>query len=208
MEKVVIIINGNGGVGKDTLCDFAGKRYRVTNISAITPIKEIAERYGWHGEKDAKSRKFLADLKKTFVEYNDLPYEYLKREYEKFLHDNSEILFVHIREGNEIEKFRQYVTVPCVTLLIKRECVLQSWGNSSDDNVEDYDYDYTYHNDKTLRQAPNDFGKLVDNILRDVLKKRSKNNYEISNYLFPQNRLESTISNWHIQNKKLLQKGI
>lgn len=36
MKKIVIIINGNGGVGKDTLCDFAAEKYKVTNVSAIT----------------------------------------------------------------------------------------------------------------------------------------------------------------------------
>ena len=42
MRKAVIIINGNGGVGKDTLCEFAGAAYRTQNISSVTPIKEIA----------------------------------------------------------------------------------------------------------------------------------------------------------------------
>ena len=46
MEKIVIIINGVGGAGKDTLCDLASKHYKVKNISAITPIKEIAQKCG------------------------------------------------------------------------------------------------------------------------------------------------------------------
>ena len=29
MEKLVVIINGTGGAGKDTLCELAGHRYRV-----------------------------------------------------------------------------------------------------------------------------------------------------------------------------------
>ena len=49
--KVVIIINGHGGTGKDTLCGFAGKNYRTVNVSSAEPIKEIARRYGgWQGE--------------------------------------------------------------------------------------------------------------------------------------------------------------
>ena len=58
MRKAVIIINGNGGVGKDTLCEFAGAAYRTQNISSVTPIKEIASRYGWRGEKDSRSSRF------------------------------------------------------------------------------------------------------------------------------------------------------
>ena len=36
MEKRVVIINGKGGVGKDTLCNIIGKKYAVKNISSIT----------------------------------------------------------------------------------------------------------------------------------------------------------------------------
>ena len=52
MKKTVVVINGRGGVGKDTLCAFAAERYSVQNSSAITPIKEMAEIIGWRGEKD------------------------------------------------------------------------------------------------------------------------------------------------------------
>ena len=67
MEKIVIIINGRGGVGKDTLCDLAAKHFKIKNISAITPIKEIAQNYGWNGQKDSKSRKFLKYIQKHSV---------------------------------------------------------------------------------------------------------------------------------------------
>ena len=42
--KLTIVINGMGGVGKDTLCRFAAERYKTENISSITPIKELAMR--------------------------------------------------------------------------------------------------------------------------------------------------------------------
>ena len=208
MRKVVIIINGNGGVGKDTLCDFASSMYKLTNISAITPINKRAEQYVWHGEKDARSRKFLADLKRTFVDYNDLPYKYLIKEYEKFLYTDSEILFVHIREGKEIEKFKRYVKLPCATLLIKRKSVSQNWGNASDDNVENYKYDYIYNNNKPLTEIRDDFNRFLNRILVDTLKKRKRNNHEVSYNMFSKDRLAGSISNWNIQNKELLQKRI
>ena len=56
MNKLTIVINGKGGVGKDTLCMSLPHR-RVRNISSITPIKEIAAMHGWNGEKDLKSRR-------------------------------------------------------------------------------------------------------------------------------------------------------
>lgn len=75
--KTVIIINGKGGVDKDTLCDIAAYYYLVKNVSTIDPFKEIARKYaGWNGEKDLKSRKFLSDLKQLFIDYNDTPMRY------------------------------------------------------------------------------------------------------------------------------------
>ena len=47
--KLTIVINGKGGVGKDTLCRFAAERYKTRNISSITPIKELAAACGWQG---------------------------------------------------------------------------------------------------------------------------------------------------------------
>lgn len=175
MNKMVIIINGKGGVGKDTLCGFANSVFKTKNISAITPIKNIASQYGWKGEKDSKSRKFLADLKQTFIDYNDLPYNYLVREYEKFLCDNSQILFVHIRERNEINKFKQYIKIPCITLLVHRDNIIEKWGNKPDDNVEDYPYDFIYNNNLNLEDAKKDFIQLIQNIWNDFKSELNQN---------------------------------
>ena len=166
MKKLVVIINGNGGVGKDTLCDFAKDVFTVRNISAITPIKEIAAAHGWKGEKDAKARKFLADLKAAFIDYNDLPFLYIKEQYHSFLEDEKEeILFIHIREAEEIEKVKKYVQTPCITLLITREQKKnQCWGNPSDDNVTCYTYDYQYSNDKKLVEARIDFTGFLQGV--------------------------------------------
>lgn len=168
MNKIVIVINGNGGVGKDTLCDFAGEAFNVMVVSSVTPIKEIAAEYGWKGEKDAKSRKFLAELKRIFIEYNDLPCRYLVKEYEKFLDSDAEILFVHIREGAEIDKFKQFVDVPCITLLVCRNTKqMENWGNAADDNVEKYAYDFHYNNDKPLEEAKNDFLSFLKMLMKE-----------------------------------------
>ncbi len=168
-EKAVIIINGRGGTGKDTLCGFADGIYRTVNVSSAEPVKEIARRYGgWQGEKDEKSRKFLADLKRLFSDYNDLPLKYLVREYEKFLTDENEIMFVHIREAKEIDKFREYVKIPCAVLLVRRSSVKQQWGNESDDNVESYSYDYCYDNDRELAEAETDFQVFLRKVVAEI----------------------------------------
>lgn len=167
MEKLVIIINGVGGSGKDTLCDLAAKHFRTVNISSITPIKEIASHYGWKGEKDARSRKFLSDLKRVFVEYNDLPGQYLLDQFEQFLRGNAEILFVHIREGEEIDKFRRKLEgrCRCIALLVERTVADQvSWGNRSDDAVRDYPYDYRFENNHSIEEAEKGFVRLLEEI--------------------------------------------
>lgn len=176
MKKLVVIINGKGGVGKDTLCDFAGKHFKIRNVSAITPIKEIACRYGgWNGEKDSASRKFLADLKQLFVAYNDLPFKYLCDEYNAFMKTKEEIMFVHIREGEEIQKFKDWIKTPCITLLVERsKNAKQNWGNASDDNVANYKYDYIYQNNKKLSETEKDFCEFLNVILKNVFKEEVK----------------------------------
>ena len=47
--KLAIVINGGGGAGKDTLCDFAAKKFKTVNVSSIDPIKKIAGENGWKG---------------------------------------------------------------------------------------------------------------------------------------------------------------
>ena len=42
MNKQIIIINGQGGVGKDTICDIVKKYYGVKIVSSIDMIKAIA----------------------------------------------------------------------------------------------------------------------------------------------------------------------
>ena len=168
--KLTIVINGRGGVGKDTLCDFAAERYRVRNVSSITPIKEIARAHGWNGEKDLRSRKFLSDLKRVFTEYNDLPTQYLIKEHQAFLEDKEEqILFVHIRESEQIAAFVQGVSGNCVTLLVRREdeSLAQNYGNASDDDVENYSYDYYYDNSLPLEQTRDAFFLLIEHIVED-----------------------------------------
>ena len=161
MEKKVVIINGKGGVGKDTLCNIIGKKYAVKNVSSITPIKEIAKIGGWKGGKENKDRKILADLKKLFIDYNDLPFLYLKKEMKSFLLNEYDVLFIHIREIEEIKRFLQYATekgIACKTLLVTREEEKNKiYGNCADDMVEQYDYDMVYENNMPLEQTEKTF---------------------------------------------------
>lgn len=146
-KKIIIIINGKGSSGKDTICKIVGKYYNVAVISEISPIKEIAKLAGWNGEKDDKSRKMLADLKAIFISYNNLPYHYAMQEIQKFSDSANEILFIHIREKEEILKIINDSPIPVYTLLVKRldqEFIDRVYGNDADDGVENFDYDFYY----------------------------------------------------------------
>ncbi len=166
-RKLTIVINGAGGVGKDTICNLAAKHFRVRNISTITPIKELASLARWDGRKDDRSRKFLADLKALCVAYNDFPTNWAHEQYTDFLKTDEEILFVHIREPEEIAKFVKATEGVAKTLLIrpgarKRKEV---YGNSADDCVENYYYDYYFTNDKPLDETLDTVKKLFTEIL-------------------------------------------
>ena len=169
MKKAVIVINGAGGVGKDTLCDAAATSYITRNISTITPIKEIAALCGWNGAKDNKSRKFLSDMKRLCADYNDFPTNWAKAQFDSFLSTDEEILFVHIREADEIAKFVSATEGVAKTLLIRggerfsRRC--GRYGNTSDDDVENYSYDYYFNNDTTLEDSKKRFIEFLASIL-------------------------------------------
>lgn len=166
-QKLVIIINGKGGCGKDTICDILERHYPTKRISTITKVKQAARLiFGWKGGKSLKDRKFLSDLKDLWTDYNDGPFVYAIDQFRKFAEKPvaayNEILIMHVREPSEIKKIKDRIdysgTVPCVTLLIKSprtESV--KYGNKSDDLVNKYPYDFLYNNAAPLNKVDEDF---------------------------------------------------
>ena len=159
-KKLVIIINGKGGCGKDTICDILEKHYPTKRISTITKVKQAARlMFGWKGGKSLKDRKFLSDLKDLWTDYNDGPFMYAIDQFQKFAEKPvaayNEIFIIHVREPSEIKKIKDRINyigaVPCVTLLIKSprtESV--EYGNEADDLVDKYPYDFVYSNEAPL----------------------------------------------------------
>ena len=168
MKKLAIVINGSGGAGKDTLCEMTASCFKVINVSSIDPIKKIARENGWNGEKDLKSRKFLADLKQLFTDYNDLPTRYILGKYAEFLASDAEIFFVHIREGAQIAHFvaeAEKIGAKPITLLVRSKRCESVYGNASDDDVANFEYDYYYDNDLPLDEAGQDFCAFLKDII-------------------------------------------
>lgn len=107
MSKKVFIINGSGGVGKDTFCEYVGHYAKVKVISSIDLVKDYASKMGWNGSKTPRDRKFLSDLKDLLTKYNDYPFRDICQKVLWFKEDDNEFLFIHIREPEEIDRAKR-----------------------------------------------------------------------------------------------------
>lgn len=168
MKKLVIVINGAGGVGKDTLCDHICQRICSQNVSSIDPVKKIAKAAGWNGEKTPDARLFLSNLKRLMIDFNDAPTTYLLEKYRCFIHSSDNILFCHIREPEEIDKFKSKVNTAIATMIIKRDTGVEHWGNKSDDDVFMYNYDFTFNNNGPLDETKVKFEQQIRGMLEAV----------------------------------------
>ena len=194
MIKQVFIINGSGGVGKDTFVEFVEmiptfefidknenstvwfKNLEIRNYSSVSKVKEIAKIIGWNGEKTERDRKFLSDLKLLTTEYNDMPLNDMKKYTRSFMNsaDINRILFLHIREPEEIAKavneFKEYNVK---TILIRRDSIKHITSNMADENVYNYNYDIVINNNSTLEELR----KKAECFLADVLHDSMKDEY-------------------------------
>lgn len=143
--KQIIVINGQGGVGKDTFINILNKKgLKITNVSSVDGVKELARMVGWSGAKEDKDRKFLSDLKILTTNYCGFSENYLVKKAKEFLESDNDLMFVHIREPFCIQEFLNKFTT-AKTLLIKRKDIY-NYGNMADDGVFDFNYDYVVEN--------------------------------------------------------------
>lgn len=173
MIKQVFIINGSGGVGKDTFVAFVKKNSNqpVMNFSSVDKVKKVAKIIGWSGGKTERDRKFLSDLKLLCTDYNNMPFNSMGEKVKEFNESNAAMLFLHIREPEEIEKAK--TAFGARTILIRREAVKQITSNIADRNVFNYQYDIVIDNNGDLTALE---GKASD-FVRDFISGRMKANY-------------------------------
>lgn len=154
--KRIIVINGSGSKGKDTFVEKCAEYVNVYNISSVDNVKKAAEvGADWDGAKDEKGRKLLADLKDLFTNYNNAPFRYITGEISYFIHPENkcDIMFIHIREPEEIQRVVDYckdMNYSCSTLLVRSTRVADIKSNHADAEVENYKYDYIVDNDEDL----------------------------------------------------------
>lgn len=172
MNKQIFVINGFGGVGKDTFVELVSvelndrlKRFHtVVNFSSVDKVKEIAREIGWDGRKTEKDRKFLSDLKSLTRDYCDMPFQSMKNKIKEFLEsEEGQVLFLHIRESEEIK--RVVNEFGAKTILIVRDSVTQITSNTSDKNVFDYHYDFIVDNNSTIEELQEKAKQFVNKFL-------------------------------------------
>lgn len=154
----IVVINGRPRAGKDlfVFCCKAIAGERCFSTSTVDIVKELATQAGWDGEKNAKNREFLSDLKDLLTKWNDVPYDDVVRKIREWellspYKKDKLIAFIHCREPEEIQKFVD--RLGAITLLIKRpETDDNITSNHADENVFDYEYDYTIMNDSTKEE--------------------------------------------------------
>lgn len=164
MSKV-IILNGSGGVGKDTFVSLLSHYYngKVYNQSSIEEAKRIATFCGWKGEKTDRDRKFLSNVKRALTEWRDIPCRQMLAFYEEHKEEDCIIVF-HIREPDEIAKIISYGFPDCITVLVTNKNVEDITSNPSDAGVYNYNYNYIVDNSGTLA----DFGVTVLHFANEI----------------------------------------
>ena len=132
------------------------------------------------GVKTPASRRFLSELKQSCSEFNDLPFRYCTEQLEAFRRSDEQLLFVHIREPEEIARFRDAAGEECRTLLVTRPALEQArgaLGNRSDDGVAGYQYDRVFVNDGALDALPDKVHAFFADWLKDTQKRQDRKDF-------------------------------
>ena len=164
-------MNGAPGCGKTTFEKYVqeiigGEDVRI--FSTVDAVKVAAKYLGWDGTKTPKNRKFLSDLKQLWIEWDDGVMKDIKRRVENVrksyeIYDmpaDQAIIFIDSREPLEIDRMKRELGAR--TILINRgpRAMYEEILNSSDRDVDKYDYDIYIDNIgdlDMLRKAADEF---------------------------------------------------
>ena len=185
----VVIINGKPQSGKDTFCKYAqgycddDESANTLIISSVDPLKEMLTQLGWDGTKTDKIRDMLMDMKQLWVQNQDGLTMFLFNnilEFHKACTGEDNIVFVHIREPEEIKKLVNALTgfesmgIDVISLLVIRKGGEDTPNQPaetrrSDDEalINNYEYDVTINNDEDLIKLQELAAEFVDKLLED-----------------------------------------
>lgn len=174
--KSIIIINGMGGSGKDTFAEFCSDITACKNISSIDPVRYslkylIGEEQNTHSYKTEKCRKFMSILKKMTIDYNNYPYRYVCENVDEFMKSMNKVMFIHIREKDEITKVSNYIKRNYPDVIHKKILIINPnvdviTTNSSDSEILTINYDEIIFNDKDIESLH----KKAEEFINDLFK--------------------------------------
>ena len=187
----VVIVNGNPQSGKNTFCQYAqgycddDESANTLIISSVDPLKEILAQLGWDGTKTDEIRDMLMCMKQLWVQNQDGPTMFLFNnilEFHKACTGEDNIVFVHIREPEEIKKLVNALTgfesmgIDAISLLVIRKGGEDTPNQPaetrrSDDEalINSYEYDVTINNDEDLIKLQELAAEFVDKLLEDEI---------------------------------------
>jgi hypothetical protein len=159
----VVVVNGAPRSGKDTFCESC-KRYCDANelanvmvLSSVDPIKQMLYNFGWDGQKSDDIRDIIVKMKQIWINAQNGPTAFMLTNIMEF-HKNhiceDNIVFLHIREPEEIDKIRDILAgfnaigIEFYTILLTREQADHSDQRDADntDIIESYKYDKILEN--------------------------------------------------------------
>jgi len=129
-------------------------------LSSIDPVKYVASKFGWQGEKDDKARRMLSNLKDMLTEYNDFPFHTVTNYLSEVSHiadmpTGTKYLFycVQSREPDDIKKYQNYFSElnPKTVLVERKEAHLATPNNHADQGVFGFRYDLYIPNNSSLK---------------------------------------------------------
>lgn len=176
----VIIVNGSGGVGKDTFIHFVVTQiyFKYTDTafktySIIDPIKDLMKKIGVDLNKDEKNRKFMSDFKLLIEDYNDLPYQELIKTFEMaYSYSDNSVFIAVMREPKDISRFITELThvygfdgKDIYTVLVCNDRVKPITSNIADASVNDIKYNVVIDNNGTYEELRNKAKEFVDYVM-------------------------------------------
>lgn len=173
--KQVVIINGKPKAGKLTFVNAVGRHLKVRWRNSIDPFKELARNVGWDGTLGTPAnRSFLCALKAASIKYTNYPFHWAEREIADFMESDDDVLFLSIREVDEIKKLvRAYPSIISILIARKKSPRIQ---NPADKDVEKYmGYTYEIANDGYIRDLEMKATKFASALIAREQKRKKAN---------------------------------
>lgn len=179
MRRVAIVINGHPRSGKDTVCQIVIQRlqaygWRGHSISSVDPIRDMFRGLGLPVDrKTPAERDLLAEVQSALNRYDWWAIKECARMVRARFCDESRrsiLCFVHIREPEAIQKFRELMTeqgIEIYTLFVDRKDAERVSSNAADARVENMTYDLTIDNNSTLHDLAINCTELAHKIMED-----------------------------------------